>query len=266
MLLFLWFIECSAVTLPAVHPSASNRTLGSKDCCWDVCLWQPENPCCGCLPTQCLACPPEMVCSSLTYLGTNTYACTNDMTTDHVRPTRYLQCIQACSNWCWAADSGSILNYLGIPRPCGDLECEAASALRGLDCCLSKCTDQCNLPATILDISSTLNKLGAPYSLSFTWHLWFLSLDDLLTNSLSYRPVLVGVSSDLASSSSPELAGVGHAVVVVGCRLVLLADGGIWQLLVADPAKGSTQWMTYTELQQYLSPYGSIIGTVTFDG
>lgn len=81
----------------------------------------------------------------------------------------------------------------------------------------------------------------------------------MVAEVLARRPVLVGVSS--ASSSD-----IGHAVLVVGARFVLWRQGtGFNQLLVADPVNLVNMWLSYSDLVNYLSPSGKIMGTVTID-
>jgi Papain-like cysteine protease AvrRpt2 len=136
---------------------------------------------------------------------------------------------QAQTEWCWAAVSASVGDFLGWSEPPGTrTQCDIANSLLGLaDCCGNGSSDECNR-TTLLDVALELvgHKNGDPYEGT-------ASFDSIVQLTSEFK-VPIGVRVDIG--------GDGHFLLIVGFN----NDNGNQWVRVADPIYGPNSY-DYTE-------------------
>ena len=136
---------------------------------------------------------------------------------------------QETNNWCWAATTQMVTEYLGH----GELQCELANQrFSRSDCCAGTCpqTAACNMPGWTMftEAGFTTTATGTPLA----WN------EVRREVGCSKRP--------MSYAYGPQSGGVGHVVVVSGYRQI----GGIRFLAISDPwspCQGTFRYLSYEE-------------------
>jgi len=136
---------------------------------------------------------------------------------------------QETNNWCWAATTQMVVEFLGHGRT----QCELANQRFGrTDCCTSGCPKNaaCNMPGWTMFDESGFNSTASGTPLSW----------DQIKTELFCR------KRPMSYAYGPKTGGVGHVVVVsgyvevAGIRYISLNDP--W-----NPCVGTNRLLTYDE-------------------